>query len=383
MNGTIKKIFVVTVAAIAIALTFFTIIMPKKDYSENENRYLKKFPEPTFDNLKDATFMKDSETFVSDHFILRDFFMTIRTIYERAAGRNRINGIYMCRDGYYIEEYKGLENTGRIEGAIKRLSEKTEKADIRAMLVPTAVQILSEKLPSTAKNGDQISDIEKIKKSLEKTFDEINRSGRTACFVDVNDALENASDEQIFYKLDHHWTTPGAYAAYKELAKSFGFEPLERNQFTEKTLSTDFKGSFYSKVNDLLAKPDSITVFESGRLSLTVNYPDKNLTTDTLYADEYLSKKDKYSYFLNNQNSLVEVKNSNAESGRVLAIVKDSYANCMIPFLAEHFSTIYVFDTRFYRNSTIDFINTNGVTDVLFLYNMYTIDSDTGINGIH
>ncbi|MBQ1833269.1 MAG: hypothetical protein II114_05800, partial [Treponema sp.] len=74
---------------------------------------------------------------------------------------------------------------------------------------------------------------------------------------------------------------------------------------------------------------------------------------------------------------------SNAESGRVLAIVKDSYANCMIPFLAEHFSTIYVFDTRFYRNSTIDFINTNGVTDVLFLYNMYTIDSDTGINGIH
>ena len=100
-------------------------------------------------------------------------------------------------------------------------------------------------------------------------------------------------------------------------------------------------------------------------------------------ADEYLEKKDKYSYFLNNQNSFVEVHNENAQSPRTLAVVKDSYANCMISFLAEHFSTIYVFDTRFYRNKVTDFINENNVSDVLFLYNMHTIDTDTGINTIN
>lgn len=374
MSGLIKKSTIITIAILSLALSLLTVFWPKKNYSENENRYLEEFPKLSFDSIKDASFMKDSESYVSDHFILRDFFMTVKTVYERMTGRNQVNKIYMCRDGYYIEEYNGLRNTAKIEGAIKRLSEKSTGANIRVMLVPTAVTICDDKLPATAKNADQLADIKRIENDL---------SGIRAEFVDVSDALRNARSEQIFYKLDHHWTTLGAYTAYRELAKSFGFEPIERNLFEEKIVSTDFKGSFYSKVNDLLAKPDSIVEFKSQRLSLNVKYPDRKLETDKLTADEYLEKKDKYSYFLNNQNSFVEVHNENAQSQRTLAVVKDSYANCMISFLAEHFSTIYVFDTRFYRNKVTDFINENNVSDVLFLYNMHTIDTDTGINTIN
>ena len=374
MSGLIKKSTIITIAILSLALSLLTVFWPKKNYSENENRYLEEFPKLSFDSIKDASFMKDSESYVSDHFILRDFFMTVKTVYERMTGRNQVNKIYMCRDGYYIEEYNGLRNTAKIEGAIKRLAEKSTGANIRVMLVPTAVTICDDKLPATAKNADQLADIKRIENDL---------SGIRAEFVDVSDALRNARSEQIFYKLDHHWTTLGAYTAYRELAKSFGFEPIERNQFEEKIVSTDFKGSFYSKVNDLLAKPDSIVEFKSQRLSLNVKYPDRKLETDKLTADEYLEKKDKYSYFLNNQNSFVEVHNENAQSQRTLAVVKDSYANCMISFLAEHFSTIYVFDTRFYRNKVTDFINENNVSDVLFLYNMHTIDTDTGINTIN
>ena len=383
MNALIKKSLVILIASITLALSLWTLLAPKKNYSENENRYLEEFPKLNADTLRDASFMKDTETYVSDHFILRDFFMTVKTIYERMTGRNQVNKIYMCKDGYYIEEYDGLKNTKRIEGAIKRLSEKSTGANVRAVLVPTAVSIYSEKLPATAKNANQISDIKKIEDDLSETFSKINENGGSANFVNVEDALRNAKDEQIFYKLDHHWTSIGAYTAYREIAKSFGFEPIERNQFDEKIVSTDFKGSFYSKVNDLLAKPDSVVEFESKRLSLTVKYPDRKIETDKLTADEYLSKKDKYSYFLNNQNSFVEVHNSSAQSDRTLAVVKDSYANCMISFLAEHFSTIYVFDTRFYRSKVTDFINENNVSDVLFLYNMHTIDTDTGINTIN
>ena len=383
MNALIKKSLVILIASLTLALSLWTLLAPKKNYSENENRYLEEFPELNADTLRDASFMKDTETYVSDHFILRDFFMTVKTIYERMTGRNQVNKIYMCDDGYYIEEYDGLKNTKRIEGAIKRLSEKSTGANIRAVLVPTAVSIYSEKLPATAKNANQISDIKKIEDDLSECFSKINKNGGSANFVNVEDALRNAKDEQIFYKLDHHWTSLGAYTAYREIAKSFGFEPIERNQFAEKIVSTDFKGSFYSKVNDLLAKPDSVVEFESKRLSLTVKYPDRKIETDKLTADEYLSKKDKYSYFLNNQNSFVEVHNSSAQSDRTLAVVKDSYANCMISFLAEHFSTIYVFDTRFYRSKVTDFINENNVSDVLFLYNMHTIDTDTGINTIN
>jgi len=195
--------------------------------------------------------------------------------------------------------------------------------------------------------------------------------------------MANKDTEQLYYKLDHHWTSVGAYLAYTKCAESLGFKPLARGQFSETLVSNNFKGSFYSDVNNVTAKPDEIYTFLSDRLNLSVYYKDKNLTTDTLYEEAYLDKKDKYSYFLNNQNSFVEITNENAESDRALVLVKDSYANCFVPFLAEHFAKIYVFDTRYYRESVTDFVAEHEeVTDILFLYNMYTIDTDTGIAGI-
>ena len=380
MNRTIKTTLVAVLAGITLLLSLATIFAPKKDFSENENRVLESAPKLSADTIKDGSFMDNTETYVSDHFILRDVFMTVKTVYERTTGRNRINNIYMCEDGYYIEEYDGLQNKARIEGAIKRLIERTTEKKVRAVLVPTAVTIYADKLPATAKNADQEADRKAVEKTVQEYADSLGKGD--FAWVDVASALKNAVDEQLFYKLDHHWTTYGAYLAYREIIKSFGFEPLAREQFTEKTVSTEFRGTFASKVNDLTAKPDVITAFESDRLSLRVTYSDKKLETDSLYAPEYLSKKDKYSYFLNNQNTFVEVHNQNAQTEKVLAVIKDSYANCMIPFLSEHFETVYVFDTRYYRGKVSDFIAENGVTDVLFLYNMYTIDTDLGITSI-
>ena len=384
MNEKIKTILVAVLAVITLALSAATIIAPKKTYSEQENRYLEDPPVLSAEEILNGSFMKDSESYVSDHFILRDIFMTVRAGYERLTGRNRVNNVYLCEDGYYIEEYNGLQNAARIVSAVTRLTERCESANIRAVLVPTSVSVYADKLPATAKGTDQETDRQALMKSVSEKIENLKPSdgGKNFSWVDVAEAFECAKKEQLFYKLDHHWTTYGAYVAYREIITSFGFAPLERSLFTERTVSTAFKGTFSSKVNDLLAKPDNVTVFESDRLSLTVTYPDRNLTTDTLYAQEYLTKKDKYSYFLNNQNTFVEIHNANAQSDRVLAVVKDSYANCLVPFLAEHFETIYVFDPRFYRGKISDFINENGVTDVLFLYNMYTIDSDAGINKI-
>lgn len=380
MNRTIKTTLVAVLAGITLLLSLATILAPKKDFSENENRVLEAFPKLSADTVKDGTFMSNTETYVSDHFILRDYFMTVRTVYERATGRNRVNNIYMCKDGYYIEEYDGLQNGARIEAAIKRLIERTTQTKVRAVLVPTAVTIYADKLPATAKNANQEADRLTIEKAAREYADSLGEGD--FAWVNVADALKNAGDEQLFYKLDHHWTTYGAYVAYCEIIKSFGFEPLSRDLFTEQAVSTEFRGTFASKVNDLTAEPDTITAFLSDRLSLTVSYSDKKQETDSLYAPEYLEKKDKYSYFLNNQNTFVEVHNKNAQTEKVLAVIKDSYANCMIPFLSEHFETIYVFDTRYYRGKVSDFIAENGVTDVLFLYNMYTIDNDLGIGMI-
>ena len=110
----------------------------------------------------------------------------------------------------------------------------------------------------------------------------------------------------------------------------------------------------------------------------------KKETADSLYNFEYLDKKDKYSMFLNNIHPFIEITNETADSDKELAVVKDSYANCLVPFLVNHYRKVYVFDTRYYKGGPSKFINENRqITDVLLLYNMNTLDNDTGIGGIY
>ena len=118
--------------------------------------------------------------------------------------------------------------------------------------------------------------------------------------------------------------------------------------------------------------------------ALTVFYEDTGETTDSLYALDYVEKKDKYSLFLNNLHPLIQITNEKAETDRGLVLIKDSYANSMVPFLIHNFKTIYVFDTRYYKWGPSAFIQEHGdVTDVLILYNMNTLDTDLGIRGIY
>ena len=106
--------------------------------------------------------------------------------------------------------------------------------------------------------------------------------------------------------------------------------------------------------------------------------------TDSLYNFDYLTEKDKYSLFLNNIHPLIEIENKAASSQNALMLVKDSYANSIVPFLAHHYRKIYVFDTRYYRDGPSSFLSDHqDITDVLLLYNMNTLDGDTGIRGIY
>ena len=89
-------------------------------------------------------------------------------------------------------------------------------------------------------------------------------------------------------------------------------------------------------------------------------------------------------HFFDNLHSYIEITNNNIDTDRELVIAKDSYANSFIPFLVNHYKKIYVFDPRSYKGAISDFVNEhNNVKDVLMLYNMNTIDKDTGINAIY
>jgi hypothetical protein len=65
-----------------------------------------------------------------------------------------------------------------------------------------------------------------------------------------------------------------------------------------------------------------------------------------------------------------------------MLIIKDSYANSFIPFLVPHFKEIRVIDLRYYRGEIKKLTEDNGITDVLFLYNIKTFFEDYSISNL-
>lgn len=45
--------------------------------------------------------------------------------------------------------------------------------------------------------------------------------------MDVRQTLADHKDEYIYYRTDHHWTSTGAYYAYKLLCDTLGLTPFD------------------------------------------------------------------------------------------------------------------------------------------------------------
>jgi hypothetical protein len=398
------------ITAFILCFSVWCLVAPKQTFSENENRALASWPVYSFDTLKDGSYMSGIQTYLSDHFPLRDPFMTLKTKYEMLTGREEINDIYLAKDGYYIEAYKTPKQQKKIITQFQKLQDAITtgaKENVRVMLVPTAISTYNAKLPNCApdrgvlRQVDTMNEIYAALPNMQKVDawsalqaaaaqEETDRT-RASGDADGAQPVTNAGDavcdtsaaDGLYYHTDHHWTTHGAYVGYQAYCDAAGLSPIPEADFQKTCVTTDFHGTIFSKLHDSTVPGDAITLYENPANRLTVSYPDTGEVTDTLYNRDYLAQKDKYSMFLNNLHPLVEITNETADSDRQLVLIKDSYANSMVPFLVNHYQKIYVFDTRYYRFGPSSFINEHPeVTDVLLLYNMNTIDTDLGVGGI-
>ncbi len=368
-------------AWIAYIPVFFTVLLAvllvfsdKKEFSENENRFLAARPVFRLEEVKNGKYMENWNDYLTDHFPFRDTFVGAAAAAMRLSGRKEINGVFVTQGGQLIEDYAAPENTERIGNIFREFSEKLGgRVRLRLMLVPTAVSVYGEKLPPYAPVRDQM-----------ETANALYEAAGIAPIDCAEELRREKSNGELYYRTDHHWTTFGAYAGYRAYCGQMGFDAVPLDQWDRKVVTEDFRGTLYSKVRDYRTAPDRITVYSYPKDELSVKYLDTGETSHSLYNFDYLGQKDKYSLFLNNLHPLIEIDNPAAESGRKLALIKDSYANSIVPFLAHHYRKIYVFDTRYYRDGPSSFIKgLDGDIDVVLLYNMNTLDTDSGIRGVY
>ena len=364
-----EKFTCAAVASLCVIFSLALALLPKSGWSENENRELASFPELTAKELLHADFLSDMESYLADHFPLRDFLVSVNTKSNELIGRREINSVFICGNGTLIDRYKEPKRTEVILKAFNRLPGAVGDRQVTLLIAPTAAEIYKEKLPPFVRQADQMETMRRLYEGFE---------GET---VDVTQTLrDHRFRYPLYYRTDHHWTTYGAYYAYAALCRQWELEPVPMEEFDVRKVTDDFRGTTYSKVNDLTVRGEPIYRFSLPGQNLTVRYGAGDRATEgMLYNEDYLRRKDKYSYFLDNIHELIVIRNPDARTDRKLVVIKDSYANCFIPFLTTHFAEISVIDPRYYRESVIKYINADeGVTDVLVLYNLGTMDQDTG-----
>lgn len=346
-------------ALIFLILTVGDLLKDDRLYSENEKRMLEQRPEATAENVLSGTYMEKYETYVTDQFIGRDTWVMLKTRGDVLMNKSVIRDVYRCEDDYLIERHLPQDIDGKeVSEKLKDLNWLVQEYGAKAMLVPTADNILTDKLPIWAEFYDQ-------KAFLAEAAEVIGEEN----LINVYGNLKAHADEYIYYRTDHHWTSLGAYYGYlvwKAQTDATAVETFQPDQMM--TVTEEFLGTLQSKQN-LPHSPDEISIFrETLNRKPKITY-DFSVTTESFYESKHLATKNKYAYFLDDNHPFAEIE-TGYRRGRNLILIKDSYANCMVPMLANHYDRIYMIDLRYYNGSLPKLLSEYKTpeTDVLVLY---------------
>ncbi len=351
-----------------------TLFHRDREFSDTENRSLAQMPVVTLDTVLDGSFESDYEEYLTDQFFARDDWLSLKTDVERVTGHTMSNDIFFADDGYLIEAHTGTFTSEQAQQNISLLAnfageylDQFGNFHMTVMIIPNAVDILREKLPAFASPFDEEDYLLEVKDALPEDV-----------WFDAGSVLREHSGEEIYYRTDHHWKTLGAFYVYQAWAKKEGLPVSDLTDYEIETVTESFEGTVQSKLGIHTVK-DTIEVFhDPDAPSVLVKKDESGEFSDTLYDESALQTKNQYEYFLGGNTALVKIA-TNAQTGRRILIVKDSYANCFIPFLLSDFDEIDALDIRYYDQPLHELIEKEGYTDLLFLYNASGFAEDTSL----
>lgn len=352
-------------------ITVLNILSGDKDFSESENRKLNTKPDFSVASFISGDYTKDYERYISDQFIGRSFFVRLKSDLDTLEGKKEEQGVFIGKGNQLLQDFKKRpeEETKEKIHAINKFAESYDEINTTFMLVPTATKVLEDKLPRFAPVDDEEKYIQDIAAGLNENI----------TFVNPYPALKSKSEEYLYYRTDHHWTTRGAYIGYLELCKALEIEPKSEEDFVIEQVTDEFYGSLSSKIGSMKGEADYIQVYfpkENGEV--LVNYLSEKRKSTSLYNSESLDKKDKYEVFTGGNHPHINIKTL-GDTSKKLLIIKDSYANSMLPFLTSHYGEIDVIDLRYYTDDLRALIDSKDITDILFLYNVNTFNEDNSI----
>lgn len=361
--------------AFIFAMAIWFIINPKADYSSSEKRYLQKFPDASFENISSGDFGEQFETFFADHFPSRNMWVGFNAYYTLGLGNNGASGVYNCANGYLINKPVSTENNLKKNmGAITDFKQIMGDVPVTAMFAPSTGYIASDALPLIHDSYNDDLYFPEIQKLL---------NDGSVDFVDLRDSFKSAYSDgaQLYYRTDHHWTTQGAYLAYRELCAKLQIEPAQQSSFKVESYK-NFYGTTYSSSGFWLTQPDTVEVWRNhsntDNIHVKITEGTEVKESDSMYFYSHIDEDDKYPVFLDGNHALTEITNSRAKGGTIL-LIKDSFSHCLAPFLAENYKKVILVDMRYYKQDVSQIAADEKPEQIVVLYGIDNILTDTDI----
>ena len=362
-NKSLVYLFFISIGALSI----FDIVNEEKVFSELENRYLKRKPKLTTESILNGQYAKSYEEYINDNFIYRDKFINLKSISESMQLKLENNNIIYGKDGYMFEKFTSFESE-ILDNNVKAIKEFIQKSkqDVDLMLVPYSVSVMTDYYPMN---------LSSVLVNEEMLIDKVNDYIGQKNIVDVKKTLMENKKSYIYYKTDHHWTSYGAYLGYLEFCKKNSITDIVNLEKLKENKVYDFLGTFYSKAKAFNAEKDVLLYYDMPQLQMKIG--DGNW--ESIYKVKNLKKRDKYSVFLDGNQSKIIVKNSKNKNGKKLLVLKDSFANSFIPFIANNYEEVHIIDLRHYPLKLSNYIKENSFDKVLALYSFKDLVDDRTI----
>jgi len=392
-------------ALILVGFTAADFLLPDRVFSQFENKKLTQKPAFSLEAFFDSSYSTTYEKYINDQFPARDQWITLKSVAELGLGKLENNNILFGRDGYLFEKLQiipapdssagsNCANQLQIDRNLRFMDEffQLYELPVTFALAPNSYAVMTDKLPlDPGTMPDQETLIPEIYESFQPDED--------VTYLNFLPTLREHQGEYIYYRTDHHWTTLGAYYAYVDYCRAKGLEPVSLDALQGQQVE-DFYGTYYNKCKKPGQKSDTITYYEPPLASFQFSgdIRDESLlargelldwngvsliAVDSLYQKEQFDTRDKYAAFTWGNNGISRVlserQRAEGEEPRRLLLIKDSFANSMVPFLCYNYDEIVIVDLRSTPLPLSKLLAAEQFDDVFVLYNVSSFLTDTDI----
>ena len=353
-----NKILSISFIIIIFSLSIISIILPDKDISETERRYLMHFPTLNIKTIFNGDFFEEFNTYTVEQFPFREIFIKIKGLAtNKLFLKKEENGVFI-KDGNFFEISSSI-NDKSIDyflELVTKIKNNFSSENIYYSIIPDKNYYTKEEIPKINYN---------------ELVETINQNLQDITYINIFNKLSLDS----YYKTDIHWKQEKIGEVVKTIALHMNNEPIDIKY--NKLTYDNFYGALYGKIPNN-EKPDTITyLIDENTINTKVFDYEKNQYYK-VYEEQNLKNIDSYDIFLGGAKALLIMENKNSKTDKELVIFRDSFGSSLAPLLLPYYKKITLVDLRYINSDYIinnNLIDFNNNQDILFIYGISIINN--------